>query len=186
MKYVPNALSVLRIVLAVSLLWFAPLSIPFFVIYIACGLTDVADGFIARRFNVSSELGSKLDSIGDVVLTFVVLSMLLPLVNVPIVILAWILLIVLVRIVAMSISYTRSGKALLLHTTSNRVFALLLFAYPLIFTFYDSMSIPLVLCVLASAAAIEELAIMITAPKIDPNISSYIAMIEEVETPLSK
>nr|WP_295734419.1 CDP-alcohol phosphatidyltransferase family protein [uncultured Intestinibacter sp.] len=30
-----------------------------------CGILDVLDGFIARKFNVTSKLGAKLDSIPD-------------------------------------------------------------------------------------------------------------------------
>lgn len=39
----------------------------FLVIYTICGITDVLDGFVARKFNITSELGSKLDSVSDLV-----------------------------------------------------------------------------------------------------------------------
>jgi len=37
----------------------------FFATLVFSVLTDVLDGFVARRFNLTSELGSHLDSIGD-------------------------------------------------------------------------------------------------------------------------
>ena len=38
---------------------------PFFVVYTWCGLSDVLDGFVARKLNIISDFGSKLDSISD-------------------------------------------------------------------------------------------------------------------------
>lgn len=64
-KYIPNALSVLRILLSVYLLFIARQPLLFTVIYLIIGATDVFDGKIARRFHVTSELGSKLDAVGD-------------------------------------------------------------------------------------------------------------------------
>ena len=67
MKHVPNALSVLRILLSVGLLF---LSRPeqrwlFVAVYLIIGATDFFDGKIARRFDAVSALGSKLDAWGD-------------------------------------------------------------------------------------------------------------------------
>ena len=84
MKYIPNILSSSRIILAFFLLAVKPLSPPFFLIYLLCGITDMVDGLIARRFSVTSSLGSKLDSIGDIVLTLITLYIVLPIVQLPI------------------------------------------------------------------------------------------------------
>lgn len=66
-KYLPNLLSSLRIIL-----------VPFFahlfmsgrtksavVVFLLSGLTDVLDGFIARKFNCISSLGKILDPLAD-------------------------------------------------------------------------------------------------------------------------
>jgi phosphatidylglycerophosphate synthase len=60
-SYVPNMLSVLRIILSVILISYRPVSIVFIVVYIAIGITDVLDGIIARKFGYESDLGAKLD-----------------------------------------------------------------------------------------------------------------------------
>lgn len=73
---VPNILSALRLALAA---WFpfAPLSCRL-AILITAGLTDFADGYIARRYRVTSWVGGLLDAIADklfvlsVLLTFTV------------------------------------------------------------------------------------------------------------------
>ncbi|MDU1202930.1 MAG: CDP-alcohol phosphatidyltransferase family protein [Clostridiales bacterium] len=43
-----------------------------------CGILDVLDGFIARKFNVTSKLGVKLDSIPDMIMIFVILFRFVP------------------------------------------------------------------------------------------------------------
>jgi CDP-diacylglycerol---glycerol-3-phosphate 3-phosphatidyltransferase len=72
---VPNALSIVRIALApclVVLAWFGE-STAFTIGYALCLATDIADGQIARRFGLTTELGAKLDSWGDVLTYLAVL-----------------------------------------------------------------------------------------------------------------
>jgi phosphatidylglycerophosphate synthase len=66
-KHAPNALSILRIALVPVLLWLAWTGHPTaFLFTFAFSLaTDLADGFLARRFRAGTELGAKLDSWGD-------------------------------------------------------------------------------------------------------------------------
>lgn len=75
LRHVPNTLSILRILLAVIFPLLAPQwRLP---VVILAGVSDVADGVIARRFNVGSHLGALLDAIAD---KLFVLSVLLTLV----------------------------------------------------------------------------------------------------------
>ena len=74
-RRLPNALSVLRISLACAL-WLAMVlgSRPLFLaLLILAFLTDAADGFLARRLDATSELGRRLDSLGDYVLVLTLL-----------------------------------------------------------------------------------------------------------------
>ncbi len=73
LKFIPNLLSILRIILAF-------IFIPVFLsnnfgwavaIFVIAAVSDFFDGYIARKFNVKSELGAMLDPIGDKVLMFV-------------------------------------------------------------------------------------------------------------------
>lgn len=80
MKHLPNLLTAARLALApyLFLLMFRReyrAIIPWFILI---SVTDVLDGFIARRFNASSRLGAYLDPIADKVLlsgTFLVLAL---------------------------------------------------------------------------------------------------------------
>ena len=63
----PNILSAVRLALAPALLalaWYGHATV-FLVCLAVSLLTDIADGFLARRFHHASELGAKLDSWGD-------------------------------------------------------------------------------------------------------------------------
>ena len=64
-KYIPNILTALRMLGAVLLLLTKPLTLPFYLLHIFCGLTDALDGAFARALHASSRLGAQLDSIAD-------------------------------------------------------------------------------------------------------------------------
>ena len=40
-------------------------SIPFYIVYVYSGISDIIDGFIARKLNIESDFGRKLDSLSD-------------------------------------------------------------------------------------------------------------------------
>ena len=68
----PNKLTVARVVLIpffVAFLLLSPTNVTFkwvaLVIFIVASLTDMLDGKIARKYNLVSEFGSHLDSLGD-------------------------------------------------------------------------------------------------------------------------
>ncbi len=64
-RQVPNLLSFLRVLFSFSLIFLIEKPVYFLAVYLFCGVTDVADGFIARRFQAESKFGAKLDSLGD-------------------------------------------------------------------------------------------------------------------------
>ena len=63
-----NIITSSRMVCAFILIFFDILSTPFKVIYAWCGLSDVLDGYVARKLKTTSELGSRLDSFSDLLL----------------------------------------------------------------------------------------------------------------------
>ena len=65
---IPNLLSLFRLILIpviIWLYWFRKDYFPAGVLLIISGLTDLADGYIARHFNAVSNVGKILDPIAD-------------------------------------------------------------------------------------------------------------------------
>ncbi len=81
MKHIPNALTVGRLVLTVILLGLliyadrpkhgqaqldrATLLLGAFILFIVTGLTDIVDGYLARKFEVTSKFGRTMDPLAD-------------------------------------------------------------------------------------------------------------------------
>ena len=74
LRLIPNALTLLRLLLAVPVGWlilqeqFAPA----LAVGLVAGLTDAVDGWLARRLNAYSRFGAALDPIADKTLMFIV------------------------------------------------------------------------------------------------------------------
>ena len=73
MAKIPHIITSLRILLSGMLLGIEPFSPFFLLIYFLCGLSDICDGYLARRLHVASDFGTLLDSLAD--LFFICISM---------------------------------------------------------------------------------------------------------------
>ena len=64
---IPNLLSISRLLLVFPLILFLEINKPFyvFIFIVTGGLTDLFDGFIARKFNLKTRLGAILDPLSD-------------------------------------------------------------------------------------------------------------------------
>lgn len=64
---IPNIITLGRILLVPVIIWAiaANQMTIAFVIFLVAGLSDAVDGFLAKRFNMSSELGALLDPLAD-------------------------------------------------------------------------------------------------------------------------
>jgi len=73
LRHIPNAISLLRLAAVPVLVWlaFRQDQLLFAWLILAAGLTDILDGWLARRFGWTSALGALLDSISDVSLILV-------------------------------------------------------------------------------------------------------------------
>ncbi len=162
-KNVPNILSGLRILLAIILMVIKPFSVMFWIIYAICGVSDMIDGYIARKTNSTSKLGALLDSIGDMLFISVMIIILLPILTIPTGLMVWIAFIAFVRIVSLVIVYCKYHVFAILHTYANKLVGLLLFIFPFLYNFIDISIIETIICITASISAMEELVIHITS-----------------------
>ena len=94
-KHVPNILTIIRFLLIplIIIYIFTGNYTLAFVFFTLSGLTDVADGFIARKFNLISNFGKLMDPLADKLTTISTLASLVFTNIIPI----WILLIVLLK-----------------------------------------------------------------------------------------
>ena len=128
MKRVPNFLSASRITLCLPLLLVEAMTVPFWVLYVIAGTTDMLDGFLARRWGVESKFGARLDSLADFVFVIVVGYKLFPWLKLPTTLWIMIGIIALVKTVNAISSYVvRQRHSQFLHTIANKLTGFLLF-----------------------------------------------------------
>lgn len=127
MKRIPDLLSMSRIALCLPLLLVDAMTMPFWVLYVIAGTTDMLDGFLARRWGVESKFGAKLDSLADFVFVLAVGYKLFPLLKLPTALWMMIGLIALVKTVNAISAYVVLHRIEFLHTKANKLTGLLLF-----------------------------------------------------------
>ena len=127
MKHIPNFLSASRITLCLPLLLVDAMTVPFWVLYVIAGTTDMLDGFLARRWGVESKFGARLDSLADFVFVLAVGYKLYPWLKLPDALWMMIGLIALVKTVNATSLYIVKHKIEFLHTKANKLTGFLLF-----------------------------------------------------------
>jgi CDP-diacylglycerol--glycerol-3-phosphate 3-phosphatidyltransferase len=127
MKQIPDLLSMSRIVLCLPLLMVDAMTTPFWVLYLIAGLTDILDGFLARRWGVESKFGAKLDSLADFVFVLVVGYKLFPWLKLPTALWMMIGLVALVKVINAISSFVVKERIEYLHTKANKLTGFLLF-----------------------------------------------------------
>ena len=156
MKNIANSITIIRILCSIALLFFPAFSTGFFALYITAGVSDIVDGWVARRTHTASELGAKLDTIADIIFVIVCLVILLPVLNIPVWLWAWIGIIALIKVINIISGFIVQKQFVAVHSTMNKVTGLLLFIFPLTFSFIDLKYSAAVVCIFATFAAIQE------------------------------
>lgn len=147
---------------ATLFLIFQPLkSIWFFAIYTFAGLTDVLDGWLARKTGKASEFGARLDSISDLLFYSVLLARLFPVLYQILPGKIWyvVLGIVFVRLAAYAIAAVKYHRFASLHTWLNKLTGVAVFLLPYVLLTSSSVVYGWAVCILAFTASVEELAI---------------------------
>ena len=151
-----NLITGIRIVISAALLFCPVLSPAFFILYITAGITDMADGAVARRTGTASEFGSRLDTAADILFTAVCLIKLLPILHVPVWLYIWIAIIAFIKVANIAAGYIRQKEFISVHSIMNKVTGGLLFLFPLTPAFIDLKYSAAIVCMAATAAAIQE------------------------------
>lgn len=173
MKYIPNVLSFSRIILSIVLFYLNPEKLPFILIYIICGITDVLDGFIARKINATSEFGAKLDSVADVIIISVILFKFIPILKLNFYMMIWIIIIALIKVSSIIVIFIRFEQFGMIHTYLNKLTGLLIFIYPISNYFISCKFYLYLVFIIATITALEEILICSTIASLDLDKKSY-------------
>jgi len=164
--------SIFRIIFSPLMLLVNPFSIEFIIIYLICGISDILDGYIARKTSTISKLGDNLDSIGDFIMILIVLFILLKSIGIPRFIVIWTIIIGIIKIISVIVVFKKYKTFEMLHTYMNKITGFLLFIFPITLTFISSDISMIIICLIASLAAIEELMINLLVDELDINRKS--------------
>ena len=174
----PNVITSLRIIGSAVLLFTEPFSAAFYIIYTLCGLSDVLDGFIARRFHMTSTLGARLDSIADLMFYAAMLLKVLPtlLVLLP----TWIWLcvagVIIIRIAAYITAAVKFHCFASMHTYMNKATGGAVFCVPYIVKLPCAVPLCFAVCVIAALSSLEELLMHLVSKEYHEGVKTIFAL----------
>jgi len=189
-------LSILRIILILSLIafWRNPFSWVPMIIYIVAVLTDILDGYLARRIEGgATEFGAKLDGFADMILLAVSFFLFVPQMFVFSIIFPLFLGAFLLKMISVLIGFIKFRQITTTHTIANKFFWVLYFLSPIIYFFsvvvggadiYTGFSIYLLaIFALAVVVTIEEIAILLVLREPDNDIKTFWHIKKQNEKP---
>ncbi len=160
-----NCLTIFRLAGAVALVFLEPLSIPFYVVYTLCGLSDALDGPVARHTKTSGDFGARLDSVADMSFYTVMVLRLIPIVWREDILLPWCwwwaVGILIFRIGIYLFAFLKFHRFPSLHTMLNKLSGLLIFVSAYLVRTPFAPVYFAVFCAVATLAGVEELVIHI-------------------------
>ena len=151
-----NIITSCRVLCSILLLFFSMTSIPFYVLYLFCGLSDVLDGIVARKTNTVSSLGAKLDTFADSIFVAILLIKIWLEMDVPIWLWIWIVAIGGIKTVNVIGGFVLAKRFIVEHTILNKITGVLLFLLPLTLFWVELKHGAMVVCVVATISAIQE------------------------------
>ncbi len=151
-----NIITGCRIVCSILLLFTPVFSPAFYTWYLLAVFTDMIDGTVARKTKTVSEFGSKLDTIADFIFIIVCLLKLIPVLAVPKLLWLWVGIIAAIKIFNVIRGFRLQKQLAAEHTVMNKVTGLLLFILPVTMQFIELRYSAVVVCTVATFAAIQE------------------------------
>ena len=156
-----NIITLFRVAGTLLLACLRPLSAPFLWVYGLTGLTDVLDGWIARKTKTAGDFGARLDSIADLLFYAVTLIRLFPALHQALPAAIWYAAggILLLRLSAYCVAAVKHRRFASLHTWLNKLTGAAVFLLPYMLTVSSGTAYGWALCALAGIASLEELLI---------------------------
>ena len=155
-KHIANSITGFRILCSVIMLFFSAFSVPFFILYLFGGFSDMVDGAVARRTNSISEFGMRFDTVADFIFVAVFLIKFLPLIHIPRWLWIWIAVIAVIKATNLVWGFVCRKKLVDYHSVFNKATGLLLFLLPFTLQRVEPKYSFAVVCIIATIAAIQE------------------------------
>lgn len=155
-----NLITCVRILCGLILLFFPAFSNWFYAFYLTGGLSDVLDGWTARRLGEVSDFGARLDTVADIVFFGAVLIKVFGSFSFPLWIVLWAICIAVLRFSSIMTGVFSSHKLVSEHTIMNKISGLLLFLIPLCIGNFPWQTVAVLItitCIAATVASIQEL-----------------------------
>lgn len=166
------------------LLFLPPVSVGFLAVYTLAGLTDVLDGWLARKTGTASPFGARLDSAADLLFYGILLFRLFPVLRqrMPVGIWYAVAAVVLVRLAAYAVAFCKYRQFAALHTRLNKLTGAAVFLLPYVLAVSAGGPYSWAVCLLALAAAAEELLIHLFRAEYCPDRKSFFGVdMEEIQ-----
>ena len=150
----PNIITSLRMAGSLGLLFCNVTGAAFWIIYALCGISDIADGWLARKLKCVTKTGALLDSLADICFVACCACQILPILELPKWLWLWAGAIVAIKVVNQISALVMYGRCCFPHTLANKWAGFLLFiAVPM--TVWSIIPITIVASV-ATFAAVHE------------------------------
>ena len=177
-RNLPNFITLLRIIGTLILFFLEPMSIAFYIVYTLAGISDVMDGFVARRWNLTSKFGSSLDSLADLLFYTVMLLRIFPILWELLPMGIWIALggILVIRALCYLIGTLKYRRFVSIHTYLNKLTGFAVFATPYFIRLPENVSVVLcgTVCAIGAVASVEELAIHLCSKNYRGHVKSIL------------
>ena len=151
-----NLITLCRILGSVLLLFFPAFSPGFYLLYLICGVSDMVDGTVARKTNTVSPFGARLDTAADFLFALVCLVKLVPALRLPGWLWIWVAAIGGMKLINVLSGLVCRKRLVAEHTVLNKVTGMLLFLLPFTLSLVELRYSAVVVCCVATAAAIQE------------------------------
>ncbi len=162
-QYIPNLITALRILGSVILLFLNTFTAEYFVVYSLCGISDVADGTIARAMNATGDLGAKLDSIADLLFYSVAIIKIFPFLMGNLSAFVWVFaaVVLLIRLASYIVAGIKYKCFASLHTLGNKLTGASVFLITYFLKVLNTDIVCTIVCIIGGFASAEELVIHI-------------------------
>ena len=127
MRRLPDIITLLRIAGSFGLLFYDVTSVLFWILYGLCGISDIADGWLARKLKCVTVTGALLDSMADICFVACCAWQLLPILVLPQWLWLWAGVIVVIKVVNQLSALVTYRRCYFPHTLANKWAGFLLF-----------------------------------------------------------